>query len=160
MGKQWKQWQTSIFLYSKIMADDDCSCEIKWHLFLGRKAMTNLDCMLKSKTFLCQQSSIESELCFVCLFVCFVFVVFLVVMCRCKLGHKGGWALRNWYFWTEFLEKPLVSHLGCKEIKPVNPKGNQSWKVTGETDAEADMKSQLIGKHSGSGKDWSRRMGW
>ena len=48
MGKQWKQWQT-IFLGSKITADGDCSHEIKWHLLLGRKAMTNLDSILKSR---------------------------------------------------------------------------------------------------------------
>ena len=47
-GKQWKQWQT-IFLGSKITADGDCSHEIKRHLLLGRKAMTNLDSILKSR---------------------------------------------------------------------------------------------------------------
>ena len=48
MGKQWKQWQT-IFLGSKITADGDCSHEIKRHLLLGRKVMTNLDSILKSR---------------------------------------------------------------------------------------------------------------
>ena len=47
MGKQWKQWQTFIFLDSKITADGDCSHEIKRHLLLGRKVMTNLDSILK-----------------------------------------------------------------------------------------------------------------
>ena len=49
MGKQWKQWQTLFFLGSKITADGDCSHEIKRHLLLGRKAMTNLDSILKSR---------------------------------------------------------------------------------------------------------------
>ena len=49
MGKQWKQWQTLFFLCSKITADVDCSHEIKRHLLLGRKAMTNLDSILKSR---------------------------------------------------------------------------------------------------------------
>ena len=48
-----------IFLSSKITADGDCSCEIKSHLLLGRKAMTNLDSILKSKTLLCQQRKIH-----------------------------------------------------------------------------------------------------
>ena len=48
MGKQWKQWLT-LFLGSKITADDDCSHDIKTHLFLGRKVMTNLDSVLKSR---------------------------------------------------------------------------------------------------------------
>ena len=47
MGKQWKQWQTFIFLDSKITADGDCSHEIKRHLLLGRKVMTNLDSILE-----------------------------------------------------------------------------------------------------------------
>ena len=49
MGKQWKQWQTFIFWGSKITADGDCSHEIERRLLFGRKAMTNLDSMLKSK---------------------------------------------------------------------------------------------------------------
>ena len=49
MGKQWKQWLTLFFLGSKITADDDCSHEIKRHLLLGRKVMTNLDSIFKSR---------------------------------------------------------------------------------------------------------------
>ena len=49
MGKQWKQWQTLFFGGSKITADGDCSLEIKRCLLLGRKAMTNLDSILKSR---------------------------------------------------------------------------------------------------------------
>ena len=57
-GKQWKQWQSLFWGESKIPADGDCSHEIKRHLLLGRKAMTKLDSILKSKTFLCQQKSV------------------------------------------------------------------------------------------------------
>ena len=64
-------------------------------------------------------------------------MVFPVVMYGCELDHKAGWALKNWWFWTVVLEKTLVSPLDCKEIKPVNPKGNQSWILIGRTDAEA-----------------------
>ena len=52
--------------------------------------------------------------------------------------HKEGWALKNWFLWTVVLEKTLESSLGSKEIKPVNPKGNQLWIFIGRTDAEAE----------------------
>ena len=55
-----------------------------------------------------------------------------------ELNHKEGWALKNWCFWTVVLEKTLESPLDCNEIKPVNPKGNQSWILIGKTDAETE----------------------
>ena len=55
-----------------------------------------------------------------------------------ELDHKEGWVLKNWCFKTEVLEKTLESHLDCKEIKPVNPKGNQPWIFIGRTDTEAE----------------------
>ena len=81
-----------------------------------------------------------------------------------KLDHKEGWALKNWWFWIVVLEKTLESSLDCKEIKPVNPKGNQSWMFIGRTDAEAeaptfwlpDVKSWLIGKDPDAGRDWGQ----
>ena len=79
-----------------------------------------------------------------------------------ELDHKENWAPKNWCFWTVVLEKTLESPLDCKEIQPVNPKGNKSWIFTGRPDAEAealilwppDSKSQLIGKDPDAGKDW------
>ena len=77
-----------------------------------------------------------------------------------ELDHKEGWALKNWCFWTVVLEKTLEGPLDCKEIKPVNPKGNQSWIFIGRTESEAlilwppDMKNWLIGKDPDAGKDW------
>ena len=79
-----------------------------------------------------------------------------------ELDHKESWAPKNWHFWTVVLEKTLESSLDCKEIIPVNPKGNQSWIFTGRTDAEAeapivcppDMKNWLIRQDSNAGKDW------
>ena len=73
-----------------------------------------------------------------------------------------SWVLKNWCFWTVVLEKILESPLDCKEIKPVNPKGNQSWIFMGRTDAEAespilwppDAKNRLIRKDPDAGKDW------
>ena len=68
------------------------------------------------------------------------------------LDHQEGWALKNWCFQIVVLKKTLESPLDCKEIKPVNPEGNQPWIVTGRTDAEdpilwpPDAKSQLTRK--------------
>ena len=55
-----------------------------------------------------------------------------------RFGHKEGWMLKNWCFWTVVLENTLESPLDCKEIQLVHPKGNQSWIFTGRTDAEAE----------------------
>ena len=56
-----------------------------------------------------------------------------------ELDHKECWAQKNWCFWTVMLEKTLENHLDSKKIQPVNPKGNQSWMLTGRTDAEAEI---------------------
>ena len=82
-----------------------------------------------------------------------------------ELDYKQGWVLKNWCFQTVVLKKTLESPLDSKEIKPVNPKGNQAWIFIGRTDDEAeveappilwppDSKSQLIGKDPDAGKDW------
>ena len=71
-----------------------------------------------------------------------------------ELDCKESWALKNWCFWTVVLEKTLEIPLNCKEIQPVQPKGNQSWIFIGRTDAEAetlilwppDVKNWLTGK--------------
>ena len=55
-----------------------------------------------------------------------------------ELDHKEGWVLNNWWFPTVVLEKTIESLLESKEIKPVNPKGNQPWMFIGKTDAEAE----------------------
>ena len=84
------------------------------------------------------------------------------------LNHKEGWTMKNWCFWTVVLEKTLESPLDSKEIKPVNPKGNQPWVLIGRTDAKAeapilwppDVNNWLIGKDPDAGQDWSKRRGW
>ena len=81
-----------------------------------------------------------------------------------ELDHKEGWALKNWCFQTVVLEKTIESPLDSKEIKAVNPKGNQSWIFIGKTDAEAkapilwppDVKNWLVGKDPDAGKDWGQ----
>ena len=71
-----------------------------------------------------------------------------------ELDYKESWVLKNWCFRTVVLEKTLESPLDCKEIQPVHPKGNQSWVFTGRTDVE--VKSWLIWKDPGAGKDWGQ----
>ena len=79
-----------------------------------------------------------------------------------EVDHKESWAPKNWYFWSVVLEKTLESPLDSKEIKPVNPKGNQSWIFIGSTDVETeaptflppDVKGWLIRKDPDAGKDW------
>ena len=141
-----------IFLGSKITADGDYNPEIKRHLLLGRKAMTNLDSMLKSRDITDKGPSSQS----------YSFSSSHVWMW--ELDHKESWMPKNWCFWTVVLEKTLESPLDSKEIKPVNPKGNQSWIFIGRTDAGAeapmlwppDTKNWLIGKDPDAGRDWGQ----
>ena len=84
-----------------------------------------------------------------------------------ELDYKEGRVLKNWCFLTVVLEKTLESALDCKEIKPVNPKGNQPWIFIGRIDAEAeapvlwppDMQSRLTEKKLKAGKDWGQEKG-
>ena len=86
-----------------------------------------------------------------------------------ELDCEEGWVPKNWCFWTAVLEKTLQCPLDCKEIKPVNSKGNQSWTFIGRTDAKAetpilwppDSKNWLIWKDPDLGKvEGGRRRGW
>ena len=119
MGKQWE----TTFLGSRIIVDGDCSHEIKSHLLLGRKVLTNLDSILKSKNI---TSPAKVHL--------VKAMVFPVVMFEWELDCKDIWAPKNWCFWTVVLEKTLESPLDSKEIQPVHPKGI----FIGRTDAEAE----------------------
>ena len=152
MGKQLKQWLT-LFWGDPITTDGDWSQEIKRRLVLGRKVMTNLDSILKSRdiTLPTKVHLIKA-------------MVFPVVMNGCEMDYKESWAPKNWCFLPVVLEKTLESPLDCKEIQPVHPKGNQSWIFIGKTDAEAetpifwlpDMKNWLTRKGPDAGKDWRR----
>ena len=143
-----------IFGGSKITASGDCSHEIKRCLLLGRKAMTNIDSMLKSRDINFADKGPYRQ--------SYGFSSSHVWMW--ELDYKESWALKNWCFQTVVLEKTLESPLHCKEIKPVNPKGNQPWIFIGKTDAEAeapilwspDTKSWLTGNDSNAGKDWGQ----
>ena len=85
--------------------------KLKTHFLLGRKVMTNLDSILKSRdiTLSTKVPLVKA-------------IVFPVVMCGCELDRKESWALKNWCFWAVVLEKTLESPLDCKEIQPVHPK--------------------------------------
>ena len=104
-----------IFLGSKIVADGDCSHEIKRHLLLGRKVMTNLDSIFKSRDITLPRKVRLVKA-----------MVFPVVIRMWKLDYKESWAPKNWCFWTVVLEKTLEGPLDCKEIQPVHSKGDQS----------------------------------
>ena len=136
---------------SKITAGGDCSHEIKRHLFLGRKVMTNLDSILKSRDI-----TLPTK---VRLVKAMVFPVGHVWMW--ELDYKECWVLKNWCFWSVVLEKTLASPLDCKEIQPVHPK---AWIFFGRIDVEAeapvlwppDAKNWLIWKDPDAGKEWGQ----
>ena len=126
MANRWGnngKWQTLFLGGSQITADDGCSHEIKRHLLLGRRATTNLDCILKSR-----DKGLSSQ--------SYGFSSSHVWMW--ELDYKESWAPKNWCFWTVVLEKTLESPLDCKEIQTGHPKGNQSWIFIGRTDAKAE----------------------
>ena len=135
----------------QITVDSDCGHEIKRCLFLGRKTMTNLDSILKSRdiTLPTNVHLVKST----------VFPVFMW-----QLDYKESWVLKSWWFQIVILERILESPLDSKEIKPVNPKGNQPWILIGKTvsGAEApilcplDVKSWLMGKDPHAGEDWGQ----
>ena len=83
-------------------------------------------------------------------------------VCMLELDHKEGWVPKNWCFWTVVLEKTLESPLGCKEVQPVRPKGDQSWVFIGRTEVEdetpilwpPDVKNWSTGKDPDAGKGW------
>ena len=114
-----------IFLASKITADGDCSHEIKRHLLLGRKVMTNL--LKKQRHYFANKGPSSQSYCFSSSHVW-----------MWEMDYKENWTLKNWCFWTVVLEKILEIPLDCKEIQPVHPKGNQSWIFIGRTDVEAE----------------------
>ena len=138
---------------SKIIADGDCNHEITRRLHLGRKVMTNLESVFKSRsiTLLTNIHIVQA-------------MVFSIVMYGCELDHKEHWAPNNLCFWTVVLEKTPENPLDCMKIKPVNPKGNQAWIFIGWTDAKAetpilwppDAKNSLTWKDPDAGKDWGQ----
>ena len=149
MGKQWKQWETlstwapkSLQMVTAAMKlKDTCSLEESYnqprqHIKKQRHYFANKGPSSQSYGFPSSH------------------------VWMWELDHKESWALKNWCFWTVVLEKALESPLDCREIKPLNPKGNQSWIFIWRTDAETpifwspDAKNWLIWKDPDAGKDW------
>ena len=135
---------------------------IKRCLLLGRKAMINLDSIFKSRNINFSNKGPSSQ--------SYGFSSSHIRMW--ELEYKESWMPKNWCFWTVVLEKTLESTFDCKEIKPVNPKGYQSWIFFGRIDGEAetpilwppDAKNGLIWKDPDSGKGWRQeekgKTGW
>ena len=154
MGKQWKQWQKLFWgVAPKSLQMVTAAMKFKSHLFLGRKAMTNLDCVLKRRDI-----PLPTEVYIV------KAMVFPAVMYGCE-----SWTIRKaecqkidaFELWCW---KRLESLMDSKEVKPVNLKGSQPWIFIGRTDAEAEApilwppnaKSRLIGKDPEAGKEWGQ----
>ena len=149
MRKKMETVTDFIFLVSKIIVNSDCSHEIKGQFLLGRKAMTNLDNVLKSRDItLSTKVHIVKAM------------VFPVVIHGCE-----SWTIKKAEHWRMdvhelVLEKTLESPLDIKEINPVNPKGNKPWILIRRTDADAETpilwppngKRQLIGKDPDAGR--------
>ena len=142
------------FLSSKMNAHSDCSLEIKRRLVLGRKAMTNLDSILKSRDItLPKKVHIVKA------------TIFPVVMYGCESWTLKKAECQRIDAFKLVLENTLQSPLDSKKIKLINPKGNQPWILIRRTDAEAEApilwipneKSQLIRKDPDGGKDWRHK---
>ena len=141
-----------IFLGSKITADGDCGHEIKRRLLLGRKAVTNLDSILKSRDITLPTKVHQIKA-----------LVSPVVTYGCE-----SWTIKKAECWRidafelQCLEKTLESPLDCKKIQPVHAKGNQSWIFIGRTDPEAetlvlwpsDAKNWVVWKDPVAREDW------
>ena len=134
-------------LGSKINVDGDCSNEVKRHLLLGRKAMTNLVSILKIR-----DNTLPTD----------VHIVKAMVLLAVIYGSES-WTIKKAEYWRCFqivvLEKTLESFLDSKEIRPVNPKGNKLWKFIGGTDSEAPILWSSDAewnhwKNLDAGKDW------
>ena len=145
--KQWKQWQTDFISWApKLLQMVTAAMKLRY-LLLERKAMTNLDSILKSRHSLANKGPSSQS---------YGFSSSHVWMW--ELDHKESLALKNWCFWTVVLEETWES----LRLEGVNPKGNQSSIFIRGTDAEAealilwppDVKSWLTGKDPDAGKHW------
>jgi len=150
-GETVKTLTDSIFLDSKTTADGDCNHKVKRCLLIGRKPMTNLDSILKSRDI-----TLQSKVCLV------KAMSFPIIMYGCQswtIKKAEQWRIDAFELWCW---RRLESPLECKQIKPVYHKGNQPWIFSGRTDAETeapilwpcDVKNWLIGKDPDDGKDW------
>ena len=150
MGKQWKQWQTLFSWAPKWLLT--VTEAMKWKDAPWKKSYDKTRQHIKKQGHHFANKGPSSQ--------SYGFSSSHVQIW--ELNYKESWTPKNWCFWTLVLEKTLESPLDCKEIKPVDPEGNQPWIFIGRIDAESeaptlwsfDLKSWLIGKDPDSGKDW------
>ena len=155
MANRWRNNGNSdrlfIFGGSKITADGDCSHEIKRCLLLGSKAITNQPRQhIKKQRHYFADKGLSSQ--------SYGFSSSHVWMW--ELDHKEGWAPKNWCFWTVMLDKTLESPFDCKEIKLVNPKGNQSWILFGRKDWCWSWNSNTLATWCKELTPWKRPWCW
>ena len=129
--------------------DDDCSHEIKTLLLLGRKAMRNLDSVLKIRDM-----TLPTKVHLVKAMV-FPVVIYIYMW---ELNRKEAWVPKNWCFRTVVLENTLESLLDIKEIEPVNPTRNQPWIFIGRTDTE--IETPIIWTPKVKKTHWKRLWCW
>ena len=149
-GEKWQQWQILFSWAPKSLWTVTGAMKLR-HLLLGRKAMTNLQHIQKQRHHFANKGLSSQS-----------FGFFSSHVQMWQLDHKEGWASKNLCFRTVVLEKTLESPWDSKEIKSVNPKGNQPWIFIGRTDTKAealilwppDMKSWLFAKDPDAGKNW------
>ena len=164
MGNRWGNSGRLYFLGSKIIADGDCSLEIKRLLLLGRKVMANLESIFKSK-----------DITLPTIIHLVKAMVFPVVMYGCESWDcEEGWVLESWCFWTVMLEKTLESPLDYKEIQPVHSKEiSPGCSLKGlmlklklwyfahlMQSADSLEKTLMLGKIEGRGRKGWQRMRW
>ena len=157
MGKQWKQWQTLFSWTAKSLQMVIAAMKLKDACALEEKHIKKQRHYFANKGPYSQTYGFSSS-----------------HVWMWELVYKESWVLKNWCFWTVVLEKTLESPLNCKEIQPVNPKGNQSWIFIGRTDAEAEAsilshlmqrsdsleKTLMLGKIEGRKSRGQQRMRW
>ena len=150
--EKWMATHSSFLVWRSPWREEPGIIYLHFYKLLGRKVMTNLDSILKSRDI-----TLPTK---VRLVKAMVFPV--VIYGLYLLDYKENWVPKNWCFWTVMLEKTFESPLDCKEIQPVHPKWDQSWALIVRTDVDAetpilwppDGKNWLIWKDSDAGKDW------
>ena len=143
MGKQWKQWQT-LFSWALKPLQMVTTARNQKKLAYWKKSYDQPRQHIKKQRHYFVHKHLYSQ--------SYGFSSSHVQMW--ELDHKEDWALKNWCFWAVVLEKTLENPLDCKEIKPVNPKGNQPSVFIGRTDAEAEAPILGPRKKPIIGKDW------
>ena len=151
MGKQWKKWQTLFLGAPKSLQMVTAAMKLKDAYSLEENLWPTRQRIKKQRHYFANKVLSNQSYGFSCSHVWIW-----------ELDYKENWEQKNWCFWTVGLEKTLESPLDCKEIKPVNPKGNQYWIFIGRTDAETespilwppDVKNWLIWKDPDTEKDW------